>query len=169
MSKFKVGDAVRVKAGSPWYEHTRDMKHPPVWWRGQKLIFKGNYIGFKDNVSAEVVNGNATHCEPIYLEPWNDAEEWDGEKWVPRKTHIDINYTGEPPATIAINGVKYVREPEKRPVSPLLDVSRAGIGIGFSFNGVKQDFIVQNYEHDYETDSDIATIKSITRPRKVGA
>ena len=134
MSKFKVGDAVRVKAGSPWYEHTRDMKHPPVWWRGQKLIFKGNYIGFKDNVSAEVVNGNATHCEPIYLEPWNDAEEWDGEKWVPRKTHIDIKCDGTPDI-VTVNGVKYVRE-KPTLVSPLLDASRAGIGIGFSFNGV---------------------------------
>ena len=161
MSKFKAGDAVRVKGGT--FDILSNLK-------GRKLIVESVF----DEIGMIRVDGGGWYDGKF--EHWNESEEWDGEKWVPKKVpgliterHIDINYTGEPPATIAINGVKYVREPEKRPVSPILDASRAGLGIGFSFNGVKQDFIIQNYEHDYITNTDTATIKSITPPRKVGA
>lgn len=66
---FKVGDAVRVKAGSPVYRFQGDNKEWP-----SAILFgcKFKHIG---NMSVS----------DAYLEPWNDAEEWDGSKWVPKK------------------------------------------------------------------------------------
>jgi len=98
---FKVGDAVRLKAGISSETH-----------RGIGSSFTDNmdsYIGEKLTVD----HANVRYCtctgdddapwnyDYEWLEPWNDSEEWDGEKWVPKKCM---------PETITVNGVEYVRK-----------------------------------------------------------
>lgn len=65
--KPRVGDAVRVKAGTPPYADREDCSGigcPSESQFGRKLIYDNS------NILTE------------YLEPWNDKEEWDGKKWV---------------------------------------------------------------------------------------
>lgn len=71
MHKFKVGDAVRVKAG------VNDI-YPEI--KGKKLIVESIDTSYPISIT---VNGNGWFEHKF--EPWNDAEEWDGEKWVPKK------------------------------------------------------------------------------------
>lgn len=82
---FKVGDAVRVKAGSP------------VWKCGFELTARyplKSWFGGLQKISASPANSDptqvcigATKVDPIYLEPWNDAEEWNGTAWV-KKSNV---------------------------------------------------------------------------------
>lgn len=85
MSKFKVGDVVRVKAGSPkklWrHGFTWDASHS----FGEKLIVEECYSNDKFENRVHLVGDHGV-IENCYLEPWNDSEEWDGEKWVAVKT-----------------------------------------------------------------------------------
>ena len=111
---YRVGDVVRVKADALWVE-----KKCPVgpgqlcrpckdqlgkklevhclkdWSDGDTVVYfhkvwpGGNVDNYGDGVSQR------------FLEPWNDSEEWDGEKWVPKKCM---------PETITVNGVEYVRK-----------------------------------------------------------
>lgn len=64
----RVGDAVRVKAGTPPYADREDCSGigcPNESQFGHKMIYTNGL-----NILAE------------HLEPWNDDEEWDGKKWV---------------------------------------------------------------------------------------
>lgn len=81
--RFAVGDAVRVKAGSP------------VWKCGFELTARyplKSWFGGLQKISASPANSDptqvcigATKVDPIYLEPWNDAEEWNGTAWVKKE------------------------------------------------------------------------------------
>lgn len=65
---FRVGDAIRVKAGTPPYADREDCSGigcPSTSQFGRKLMYDNGL-----NILTE------------YLEPWNDNEEWDGTKWV---------------------------------------------------------------------------------------
>ncbi len=78
MSNFKIGDAVRVKAGSPKWEptHLSRCGYPKKISFGNRLLI---------NKAIDEDNGSCVKTDYIYasyLEPWNDSEEWDGEKWV---------------------------------------------------------------------------------------
>lgn len=77
MSKFKIGDAVRVKAGSPSVLWRLGRKEIP---KEQMHIVEG-YFSDKYGERVHLVGGDYV-AEAQYLEPWNDSEEWDGEKWV---------------------------------------------------------------------------------------
>ena len=77
MSKFKAGDAVRVKAGSPSVLWRLGRKEIP---KEQMHIVEG-YFSDKYGERVHLVGGDYV-AEVQYLEPWNDSEEWDGEKWV---------------------------------------------------------------------------------------
>lgn len=101
---FKVGDAVRVKAGSPvWYRDEpifSNDKGPVGSAIGKKLVIK------QCGIPLIVLSPNAetSYVAEKYLEPWNDSEEWDGEKWVPKKLADEIT----------INGVTYIRKPVEK-------------------------------------------------------
>lgn len=103
----RVGDAVRVKAGTPPYADREDCSGigcPSVSQFGRKLIYTNGL-----NILTE------------YLEPWIDAESWDGEKWVangypvpPEEASSDCKLTDKPteplvPDMVIIGGVRYVR------------------------------------------------------------
>jgi len=101
---FKVGDAVRVKAGSPQslWQHFDHSDLP-----GKKLVVCHAYLDVSDK-RVHVISDNDPKTERVaniwHLEPWNDSEEWDGEKWVPKKLADEIT----------INGVTYVRKAEAK-------------------------------------------------------
>lgn len=83
---FAVGDAVRVKAGSPVYR-CDGYEKPPDWAFGHKMRYDGP-SRIKAGYTAVFVHnapGGETFCSDDYLEPWNDAEEWDGKAWVAKK------------------------------------------------------------------------------------
>jgi len=87
MSKFKVGDAVRVKAGSLMYPSVNfNWRSSPFRQAfGKKCeveSFDTDCLGTAARIKYE---GGFEGLDVRYLEPWNDSEEWDGEKWVAKK------------------------------------------------------------------------------------
>lgn len=74
--KFKVGDAVRVKAKAV---HARGYCFPPVYQIGKKMVIDA------DQDISVAIKGDVLWVAKEYLEPWNDSEEWDGSKWVAKK------------------------------------------------------------------------------------
>ena len=90
---FRVGDAVRVKAGCPVYLSEPEPSRIGPYGRsfGKKLVITEDrteachandggywYLVHEDGSREAGISG-------CYLEPWNDAEEWDGSKWVAKK------------------------------------------------------------------------------------
>lgn len=86
---FKVGDAVRVKAGicsnthrhiSPSFTTSMDR------YRGRmgtvQRIHEWVDVIFDRHNDEQI---NYWDFRNNWLEPWNDAEEWDGSKWVTKK------------------------------------------------------------------------------------
>jgi len=108
---FKVGDAVRVKAGinsetiGPDNEIGFSLMMEELL--GERMVV--SLVDFDGNIEC----GDLWEYEPEWLEPWNESEEWDGEKWVPKRLAgvdcckgIALDELNE----ITINGVTYVRK-----------------------------------------------------------
>lgn len=111
MSRFKVGDEVRVKAGSPT-AFDGDGVAPYQRSFGEKLKIKGDVNGGRKRVDGltywHVVFGEDGGQDVItenYLEPWNPAEEWDGVKWVPKKPYRGILAAEDHIVILRENGV----------------------------------------------------------------
>lgn len=84
---FKIGDAVRVKAGSPKYSaDTLDIFRPYHDSFGHKYVV--SYVGVFNCVPCCVLHGEPA-IDVKYLEPWNDSEEWNGDMWILKMTHND--------------------------------------------------------------------------------
>jgi len=110
---FKIGDAVRVKAGVIWIERKRPVRtgelcYPCKEQRGRKLEVyctkdwsdEDTVVYFHKHWPSGNAEGYGDGISQRFLEPWNDSEEWDGEKWVPKKLADEIT----------VNGVTYVRK-----------------------------------------------------------
>jgi hypothetical protein len=104
---MKVGDNVRVIAGSPAYEDDGTSHMAP-----KNRSFGLPLKTVKDDGAgdAEVSIGDTGFTEWIgkcYLEPWNDKEHWNGRSWV-------ANPNCEPvptiPDSVWVGGVEYVRK-----------------------------------------------------------
>ena len=125
MARFKVGDEVRVKAGS----HT---------WRlncGLPISVFPHHecVGVKLRVRGVTATGRVHYefagkpdpewdiCESDHLEPWNPAEEWDGSKWVAKRgiSGLDCSSTGAAIGTPPKPAIVILREDGKlKPNSP---------------------------------------------------
>jgi uncharacterized protein YodC (DUF2158 family) len=83
--RFKVGDAVRVKAGSPvWGTATCNSGEPIKQSFGKKLTVVVSRSMF-GNEWVDDEDGKTDSIHAQYLEPWNAAEEWNGTAWVAKK------------------------------------------------------------------------------------
>jgi hypothetical protein len=122
--KFKVGDAVRVKAGSP--VHPDKTGHPG--WRsspyqaafGRKLVVRGCDTDRNGLCVRVEYDGDVEGMDVRYLEPWNDAEEWNGEKWVAKKVEkwpdtYFVSPVPKPKPAIVINRTNGVLKPATTP------------------------------------------------------
>lgn len=89
MPRFKVGDAVRVKAGVPERKACESTPWglPYLGFTGIRLTIKG-YREDGNSTLAEVRRNEMAFdlCHEAHLEPWNDAEEWNGAAWVKKQT-----------------------------------------------------------------------------------
>lgn len=81
---FKVGDAVRVKADAP-----RAAEAGKCAAYGHSFGNKLTILRVRDGgLQGHWVFSNSTgtdYCHEDHLEPWNDAEEWNGTAWVAKK------------------------------------------------------------------------------------
>jgi len=81
--QFKVGDEVRVKAGSPTYSasmHVATREYPTPRWTGKRLVVGNGHV-----FEACFTEDRDSVVSHDYLEPWNPAEEWNGSAWVKRE------------------------------------------------------------------------------------
>lgn len=103
--KFKVGDAVRVKAGSP-ADHDGGIgtMWPFPTSHGKKLEVIHPYDARGETNWG--VSHEGSHCDtisPRYLEPWSDAETWceTTKRWVAKPAATSLEAVVEPPAVKA--------------------------------------------------------------------
>lgn len=88
MTRFKVGDEVRVKAGVAKFIDKQYRGLAPFTASfGVKLEIRRPMEDY-DGIANWMLSDGTKDRDQVtenYLEPWNPAEEWDGEKWVPKK------------------------------------------------------------------------------------
>jgi len=104
---MKVGDNVRVIAGSPAYEADGTSYMAP---KNRSFGLPLKTVRDDGAEDAEVSIGDTGFTEWIgkcYLEPWNDKEHWDGQKWA-------ANPSCEPvpviPDSVWVGGIEYIRK-----------------------------------------------------------
>ena len=104
---MKVGDNVRVIAGSPAYEADGTSYMAP---KNRSFGLPLKTVRDDGAEDAEVSIGDTGFTEWIgkcYLEPWNDKEHWNGHSWV-------ANPNCEPvptiPDSVWVGGIEYVRK-----------------------------------------------------------
>jgi len=103
---MKVGDKARVIAGSPVYEDNGTPTYSPK----KQAFGLPLKITKVEGTEREVSIGETGIDECIgsaYLEPWNDKEHWDGQKWA-------ANPSCEPvpviPDSVWVGGIEYIRK-----------------------------------------------------------
>ena len=105
--KFKIGDLARVKFGVP--ESCQDDGVVPYSCSyGKKLTITDVDTSPCNTVQfTREIDRVRDYCNSRHLEPWNDKEYWDGQKWV-------ANPSCEPvpviPDSVWVGGVEYVRK-----------------------------------------------------------